>query len=294
VIKSEEKKREVKHIYDDKAVRMSHRKKLKINVDKALEKSRNFDEFLALMKSWNYEIKQGKHLAFKHITGKKYLRIDSFGDEYSEEMLRLRFADYGEYIRQKKELKMDKLVKTENEFNNRYIAARNVDIEIRMLNFLNESGIDTYAELLNKYEKTARLLEVQKKNLDSLNNRISDSRKVIKSIRNYWQYKPVFQRYSCIENLSERETFGNENRDNLNRYYAAVEVLNGSKKEEGSLPKAAEINSDIARAEILKEGIAEEYYRLKRELERYEILKANADKILKNNTEKTVNEIPQR
>jgi hypothetical protein len=137
-------------------------------------------------------------------------------------------------------------------------------------------------------------LEVQKKNLDSLNNRISDSRKVIKSIRNYWQYKPVFQRYSCIENLSERETFGNENRDNLNRYYAAVEVLNGSKKEEGSLPKAAEINSDIARAEILKEGIAEEYYRLKRELERYEILKANADKILKNNTEKTVNEIPQR
>jgi hypothetical protein len=70
-----------------------------------------------------------------------------------------------------------------------------------------------------------------------------------------------------------------------------VEVLNSSKKEDGSLPKAAEINSDITRAEILKEGIAEEYYHLKRELERYEILKANADKILKNDVEKTVNEI---
>ena len=45
---------------------------------------KDFDSFLAAMKAAGAEVKRGKHLAFKIPTGKRFVRCDSLGDDYSE------------------------------------------------------------------------------------------------------------------------------------------------------------------------------------------------------------------
>lgn len=45
---------------------------------------KDFDSFLAAMKAAGVEVKQGKHLAFKIPNGKRFVRCDSLGDDYSE------------------------------------------------------------------------------------------------------------------------------------------------------------------------------------------------------------------
>ena len=45
---------------------------------------KDFDSFLAAMKSAGVEVKQGKHLAFKIPGSKRFIRCDSLGDNYTE------------------------------------------------------------------------------------------------------------------------------------------------------------------------------------------------------------------
>ena len=51
-------------------------------IDTALGQGcKDFDSFLAAMKA---EVKRGKHLAFKIPNGKRFVRCDSLGDDYTE------------------------------------------------------------------------------------------------------------------------------------------------------------------------------------------------------------------
>ena len=45
---------------------------------------KDFDSFLAAMKTAGVEVKQGKHLAFKIPNGKRFIRCDSLGDDYTD------------------------------------------------------------------------------------------------------------------------------------------------------------------------------------------------------------------
>lgn len=67
------------------------RYQLRKDMDFALEKAINLDEFKEIM-SKNYDIKEGKHLAFKHKNNgqQRYIRCRSLGYRYQESMLQLR------------------------------------------------------------------------------------------------------------------------------------------------------------------------------------------------------------
>lgn len=45
---------------------------------------KDFDSFLAAMRAVGVEVKRGKHLAFKISSGKRFIRCDSLGDDYTD------------------------------------------------------------------------------------------------------------------------------------------------------------------------------------------------------------------
>ena len=53
----------------------------------ALCDSKSFDVFIAAMQSAGCEVKRGKHLAFKIPGDRRFLRLDSLGEDYSETVL---------------------------------------------------------------------------------------------------------------------------------------------------------------------------------------------------------------
>lgn len=71
----------------------SVRDRLQELIDSALREGKSFDELLAAMKGLGCEAKCGKHLAFKLSDGKKFIRCDSLGEDYSEAAIYERLSD---------------------------------------------------------------------------------------------------------------------------------------------------------------------------------------------------------
>lgn len=84
----------------EKKKEKTQREKLKTNIDKAIEKSNSYDDFLNIMRTeYKYKIKYGKYLAMKPNTGERYIRVKGIGDTYAEEMIKLRIAMRKGYLK---------------------------------------------------------------------------------------------------------------------------------------------------------------------------------------------------
>lgn len=66
------------------------RRQLKMFIDEAIEKSKSYDEFLTNLQAVGIEIKQGKNLALKLPGAKRFVRLKSLSDEYSEAAIKAR------------------------------------------------------------------------------------------------------------------------------------------------------------------------------------------------------------
>lgn len=64
--------------------------RIKKDVDTAIEDADTYEEFLEILQDMGYEIHGKKHLAVREIGAERARRIDRFGEDYSEEMLRCR------------------------------------------------------------------------------------------------------------------------------------------------------------------------------------------------------------
>lgn len=68
---------------------ITHSEKLRNTIDGILSKNpTDFDVFLSQMEHAGYSIKQGKYLAFKNNDQKKFIRLRSLGESYTEEEIR--------------------------------------------------------------------------------------------------------------------------------------------------------------------------------------------------------------
>lgn len=82
---------------DDKVIVKSKRKILRAELDASLKKAKSHEEFLNDMCRKNFEVKEGKHLAFKGENQERFIRSESLGYHYTEEVLRFRFECEEEY-----------------------------------------------------------------------------------------------------------------------------------------------------------------------------------------------------
>ena len=148
---------------------------------------------------------------------------------------------------------------------------------------MNEKGIKSVAELDAQLKKCQNQVDIGNQNIQNINTQISEKKEIIKSYRSYWQYKPIISDMQKIKSSDEREKFKAENQFRIDKYNKAVEIINRSKNPDGSSPKAADLNMEIERLEILKNNIVIRQNKVKSELASYENLKYNIEQILDNN-----------
>ncbi|MBP1548669.1 MAG: plasmid recombination protein, partial [Oscillospiraceae bacterium] len=80
------------------------RERLKFFIDRILYSAQNFEHFIKLLETNKYEVRRGKYIAVKPPYGKRFMRLKSLGEDYSEYSLKKRiegrndipneFADY--------------------------------------------------------------------------------------------------------------------------------------------------------------------------------------------------------
>src|SRR5699024_5200963 len=68
----------------------SFKEKIEQDIDLSISESNSFDGFLKSMGNKGYEVKKGKHLAFKDPNGKKFMRAKTLGFNYLENSIKHR------------------------------------------------------------------------------------------------------------------------------------------------------------------------------------------------------------
>lgn len=71
----------------------SWKSKLQFDIDRIIKQSKDWDEFLKKMADLGYEIKYGKHIAFKPKDKARFTRTKTIGEDYTEERLKERIAE---------------------------------------------------------------------------------------------------------------------------------------------------------------------------------------------------------
>ena len=71
----------------------SWKSKLQFDIDRTIKQSKDWDDFLKKMVNLGYEIKQGKHIAFKPKDKQRFTRSKIIGDDYTEERIKERLSE---------------------------------------------------------------------------------------------------------------------------------------------------------------------------------------------------------
>lgn len=63
----------------------SYKSRLQFDIDRTIKQSMNWQDFLSKMECYGYEIKYGKHSAFRSKNQQKFTRAKTIGDNFTEE-----------------------------------------------------------------------------------------------------------------------------------------------------------------------------------------------------------------
>ena len=130
------------------------RQQLERMIDAALVDCKSFDSFLAALKGLGVEVKRGKHLAFKIPGGKRFVRCDSLGEDYTEAAIMERIDRKRIVAPKQKEsapsLLIDiqaKLQQAHSPGFERWASVLNLKEMAKTMNYLQEHGLLAYADL---------------------------------------------------------------------------------------------------------------------------------------------------
>ncbi|HEK9117878.1 TPA: relaxase/mobilization nuclease domain-containing protein, partial [Streptococcus equi subsp. equi] len=154
----------------------SWKNKLQLTIDKAVLKSKTYEEFLKTMEDFGYEIKIGKYLSFRHKDKRDKGRFtrakaSTLGEDYTKERIKERIEDSNkqniyvnqEYHYEKRSYKKpDTIVDMKNNEKVKsskgyevWAGKHNMKTMASALNEMRKSGINSYEELDLKLKKVA-------------------------------------------------------------------------------------------------------------------------------------------
>ena len=215
----------------------SWKSKLQFSIDKAIEKSNTWEEFLEIMERYEYEIKFSKHIAFKHKDKERFTRSKTIGEDYTEENLRKRI----------KESKVKELIDTSNE------------------KIKSSKSYTHWAKKENLKIISNTLLEMRNQNINSissLENTIKENIKKLQDIQDKIKiYEDKIKHLSKVmECINTVNIHRKNNKINENKYKNALNFL---KQYYSKMPTTKYIFKELEDLEQKKNTLLKEYSQIK-------------------------------
>ena len=175
-------------------------------IDTALGQGcKDFDSFLAAMKGVGAEVKRGKHLAFKIPGGKRFVRCDSLGADYTEAAIMERIS--GKRIvaprakaaaQYKPNLLIDiqtKMKKINSPGFERWAKTYNLKEMARTLIYLEEKGLTDFEELEKACDAVAQKFNDLSDQTKAASTRMKDIAELQKHIGAYGKTREIYAQY---------------------------------------------------------------------------------------------------
>jgi len=155
----------------------SYKSRLQFDIDSSIQKSVNWQDFLDRMESSGYEIKFGKHIAFRSKNQQRFTRAKTIGENYTEERIKYRILNKEKEIGNIIEIKNNVKVKSSKGYEH-WATKHNLKTAASTLIEIRNKGFNSIEEL----ERGINRISIEKNELKQEFDKLSWEQKRIKEV----------------------------------------------------------------------------------------------------------------
>ncbi len=247
---------------------------LRMAIDAALRLNPDgFDALMQLMEEAGCLIKRGMHTSIKPPTGKRYIRLDSLGTEYSEAALRETLegchihvpkVPRGEYTASQVKCLIDieaKLRAGKGKGYKVWAERHNIDAKAQSIIYLKENHIGSIAELEDQILELKSERNHLQAEIREVQNRMKEINRLRQAIRDYGRTKEIYTQY---RKSGWSPKFYNEHREAIEAHKKAQAVYSSVG---GKMPTQKELTAEYGALREQKNRYNAEIEKLKPTLE---------------------------
>lgn len=238
----------------------SWKSRLQFDIDRLLKQSKDWEEFLKKMAELGYEIKHGKHIAFKPKDKQRFTRAKTIGEDYTEERLRERITE-NQNIKAspvKKRIgnviNMNTNAKVKESKGYEYWATKhNLNTMAESVVFIIEHGIKSVKQLDEYIEKAADERQNLQDKIKVIDIEIQKLSATMDKVHTVKKYRAYYKEYKA--NPSDKAFF-EEYKAQITLYENALSEL---KKSYSKLPNSKDILAELDKLQEKKNTLMQEY-----------------------------------
>ena len=207
-----------------------------------INKSNSWEEFLENMESLDYEIKFGKHIAFRHKDKQRFTRSKTIGEDYTEERLKERIAEISSIKTPSVKKRIGNVIDMNTNFKVKeskgyeyWATKHNLNTMAESVIFLREQGIKSVKQLDEYIQKSADERQNLQDKIKVIDKKIQELSATMEQVHTVKKYRAYYREYKA--NPSDK-TFFEEYKAQIALYENALSEL---KKSHSELPNSKDI-----------------------------------------------------
>lgn len=211
-----------------------------------INQAKDWEDFLKRMEALEYEIKYGKHIAFRHKDKERFTRAKTIGEDYTEEKLKIRIENA--LLNKNNSIKKRVGNVIDISKNEKAKNSKGYEIWARKHNIkaMSESILDLREQCINSIKELDELI---KKSADDRQNLLDKIQKIEKEmdrlssamehVNTINKYKNIYKYY---KNNRQDKSFESEYHAEIFLYKVAIKKIN---EDYTKLPNTKEILSEL-------------------------------------------------
>lgn len=253
----------------------SWKSKLQFDIDRIIKQSKNWDEFLRKMENLDYEIKNGKHIAFKHKDKERFTRAKTIGEDYTENRLKERILENANQRSYPVKKRVGNIIDISNNEKTKsskgyefWATKHNLQVATDTVILMREKGFKSLAQLDEHIKERALKRQTLQDKLKVIDKKISVLSNTMEQVHTVKLYRQIYLEY---EKDPYDKAFFEEHKSEITIYENALSDL---KKSYSKLPNSKNVLQELYSLNKKKNTLMQEYSSAKSEMtELYQIRK---------------------
>lgn len=225
-----------------------------------IKQSKDWDEFLKKMADLGYEIKYGKHIAFKPKDKARFTRAKTIGEDYTEERLKERIAEresikapavkkrIGNVIDMKTNAKV-----RESKSYEYWATKHNLNTMAESVIYIREHGIKSVKQLDEYIQKAADERQNLQDKIKTIDTEMQELSATMEQVHTVKKYRECYKEYKADPS---DKAFFEEYKSQITLYETALSEL---KKSYSKLPNSKDILAELDKLQEKKNILIQEY-----------------------------------
>ena len=252
------------------------------------QKPKDFEDFIHALIDMGYEFKDGKHPAFRGKDQKRFIRLRSLGEGYSEEELRAVISGKSLHktrgnsakVPTQKQFQMlidiqEKMAEGKTVGYEKWAKKFNRKEAARTVILLKEKGLGNYDDLVAHIEKLSARFDELSDSIKAAEKRIVEVQALQQHIKNYRDTRQIYVEY---RKSGYSKKFFEEHRQEITIHKAAKKAFDDLQITK--LPSSQSLYEEFHRLAVQKKQDYAEYRQIRKEKEELLIAKRTVETIL--------------